>query len=226
MRFLKYILFELFKIFLGILFLVIVILIMGDPLKLFSDFDNPTRIQVFILISLVIIINTSYLIIKKVNLSLFKTIVYIIGCIIILCFTYYITIPYGNNKPNMNITDFMDTMKDNNYSISIVNNVNDLKVYDSTIYFAKKDDIKIYYIINDKARKINKVYNSFNNNNHSDCISGGEEKTSLNYKEIKCNNPNYIRIGSKNNNTMIYIEAKTESKEEINKILYDLDYIE
>ena len=61
MRLLKYILFELFKIFLGILFLVIVSLIMVDPLKLFSDFDNPTRIQAFILTSLVIIINTQNL---------------------------------------------------------------------------------------------------------------------------------------------------------------------
>ena len=214
----------LIKSVVGILFLVLVFIIIEDPLHIFDIFDNPGRIQLYVIFALVIILNILYLVLYKIKLKIYHIVIYIIGCIIMCTIFYFMTIPSDNDKNIKTIDEFKSTMEFHDFSITKENMIEKLEVYDSTVYLAAKDDINFYYIINDNKRTINKIYEELNKSSFSDCTSGGQGSISGDYIERKCENPSYLRIGSKIKNTMIYTESKLESKDNVETILYRLGY--
>ena len=212
------------RVLLGLLFLLIVILIIVDPLKIFDIFDNPGRIQLFIVMGLVVIINSSYLIINKINLGIFKTIVFILGYLVMFIMLFFLTALPDENKNIKTLEDFIVIMKTLNYSISKVNKIDNLEIYDNNIYVAEKDNIKVYYIYNKRRNKISKTYDSFNNNNFTDCKLGAGGRVTGSKKEKHCEDPSYYRTAYKIKNTMIYVNSNFESQEEVENLLYRLGY--
>ena len=212
------------RVILGLLFLFIVILIIEDPLNIFDIFDNPGRIQLFIVIGLVVLINSSYLIINKINLGIFKTIVFISGYLVMFILIYFLTALPDEDKFIKTLDDFKVIMNTSDYSISKANKIDNLDVFNNDIYVAEKDNIKVYYIYNKRRNKISKTYDSFNTSNHSDCNTGWSSTVSGGKKIVYCEDPSYYRTAYKIKNTMIYASSKYESKDEVEGLLYRLGY--
>ena len=214
----------LIKTVVGILFLVIIFLLVEDPLNIFDIFDNPGRIQLYLIFGLAVSLNLLYLIVYKIKMRTYQIVAYLIGCFVMCIIFYFMTIPSDNDKNIKTLEDFKVIMKTFDYSISKVNKIDNLDVLNNDIYVAKKDDIEVYYIYNKRKSKINKTYSSFNINSHFDCNTGWSSSVSGGKKILYCEDPSYYKTAYKIKNTMIYAESTYESKDEIEGILYRLGY--
>lgn len=215
------------EIFTILLFFTLLILIINDPLNFFAMFKNVGRAQLYTIIFLIFIVNTLFSKDSIKNMPLLIIIITILCYMILYIGAYYITIPEEKDKNTLSSTEFKEIMNNYEYKVYKVDKIDNLKINNSQIYLAQKDNINIYYIIGEKIRNTNQTYESFEvfePNSNNNCFLNEKSGISGNYKEETCENPNYIKLAYKIKNTMIYVESSIEQKDTIENILKTIKY--
>ena len=208
------------------IFFGIIYLIFADPAHLFDTFENPARMQLFSLIPLIALGNGLYLKFNRISMSRIQIIIYCASYIIMALVMYSITVPFDNNKLTLSTTEFKNTMNNYGYSVSEVFGIENLKIHNSTVLLAKKDDMMIYYIVSDSRKETVNTFDDFYENYLNRCLSGDKSFRSGYYVEFECKNPNYVKIAYRIKNTMVYSESKIESKQLVKDIFNKIGYSE
>ena len=205
-------------------FLGIICLILMDPFSFFDKFENVARIQLFSIFGFVLLVSILYIKLSEQEFSKELKILFFIIGIFLFSYGYFYTIPEDSNKNTLSSIEFNQVMNEYGYSVSEINFVENLDVYNSKVLLAQRDNLLIYYIISDSRKTSAKIFNSIEMKNYGECLVDGTETVSGNYKEIYCQDSNYIKLSSKIKNTMIYVESVFEMLGVVESHLKEIGY--
>lgn len=202
-------------------FLGSIVLIGTNPLNFFGIFENAVRVQLLSMLGIMIVVWILHAKINRYYLSKYKILFFVL---LVGGVFYYMSIPADYKKKVLSKDEFKIAMSDLGYSVSFVDDIENLTINNSEIILAEKDGIKEYYILSEKSRNIKKTYDSFQEEDFSDCLVGGQGSISGNHKDSWCQNPYYLKVIYKIKNSLVYVEAQSGSKEKIQELLKNLGY--
>ena len=213
------------------LFMISVILIIEDPLNFLERFSNPGRIQLILILILVFGVNGIYMYRRKDAYPKWQRITFWIICIGLFGFFMYKTTPRELDTREYTYDTFSEIISDSGYTVTEANEVDKLDLKNSKALLAVKYDIMIYFIEKDKEDTdgIIKTFESFDNSDlfNKNCESEKiHASISGNYKDLICEEPDYVIFAYTNRNTMVYVKTVYDNKSKVEELLRRIEYIE
>lgn len=142
---------------------------------------------------------------------------------IIIIILNFMPIPYDMGKDIIETNVFVNKMKNYGFYIEQVNELDNIDVMNSDVYFASKDNINVYYVVSDNNQISKRIYDSLDDL-FSVCPYGGYE--SINGYNIRrgCEDPDYLKNFSRVKNTVLYFDTNDENREFVKDLLIEFGY--
>lgn len=212
------------------LFMISIILIIVDPLDFFDRFSNPARIQLILIFIIIFVVNGVYIYRRKDMYLKWQRILFWIICIGLFAFFMCKTTPRKLDTREYNYDTFSEIISNYGYVVTETHEIDKLDLKNCKALLAAKNDIMIYFIEKDKndTEGIKKTFDSFDNYNYdNNCPEDKHYATASNndYKDFRCEDPDYIVFTYINRNTMVYVKTSNVKKREVKELLERIKYI-